>query len=196
MTEMDYNEFQLKRSNKKPPSRQKSCSITAKNGLESILASIKCPHKAALEELARKPELIKGNYEHYDQVRVFYHFSLYDAITYDSLVSIPNGGLRHTKTATKLNAEGQKKGYPDMQLDIAKGGYFGLRLELKQLDKKKGKVTPLQQARLELLHDNGYYSIKAWGHKAAIRAIELYMLLPDTEFNPMVINNDFDKTTS
>jgi rhodanese-related sulfurtransferase len=196
MSEMDYNEFELKRGMKGRQSKQKPCSISSKTALKSIIASTKCPHKVALEALAKKPELIKGNYEHYDQVKVFYHFSLTDSKTYESLVAVPNGGKRHARTAAALRAEGVKRSYPDILLDIAKGGYFGLRLELKQEDKKKGKVTDGQQSRLELLHDSGYYSVKAWGHKAAIRAIELYVMLPDTIFKPMVINNDFDKTTS
>jgi len=193
MSEFDLNEFQAKRKKKKTA---KKCPLSvSKKGLATFEVS-KCPHKIALEKLARKPELIKGKHEHYDQVRVFYHFSINNQIIYESLVSVPNGGQRHTKTAIDLNAEGLKKGYPDMQLDIAKGGYFGLRLELKQKDKKKGRVSEAQQARLELLHDNGYYSVKAWGCEEAIRAIELYMMLPNTKFNPMVINNDFNKTTS
>lgn len=191
MSELELKEFSIR--SKKRKEKPCSMSISAKD-IKGIVKS-KCPHKTALEKLAKNPELIKGNYEHYDQVRVFYHFSISDNIIYNSLVSVPNGGKRHTKTAVGLNAEGLKAGYPDMQLDIAKGGYFGLRLELKQADKKKGRVSDQQQARLGLLHDNGYYSVIAWGHAQAIRVIELYMLLPNTKFNPMVINNDFDKKT-
>jgi rhodanese-related sulfurtransferase len=195
MSEIEFNEFQAKQSSKKKGSKRKPCSMSIKSSDILGLSVTKCPHKLALEALAKKPELIKGNYEHYDQVRIFYHFAVNDKVTYESLVSVPNGGQRHAKTAAGLRAEGLKKGYPDMQLDIAKGGYFGLRLELKQEDKKKGRITPEQQTRLELLHDNGYYSVKAWGHDEAIRAIKLYMLLPNTIFKPMVLNNDFNKAT-
>lgn len=194
MSEIDLNEFKVKRGKKKSAN---NCPFSVdKKSLKKLTVS-KCPHKAALEYLAKHPEDIKGKYEHYEQVRIFYHYTLNDSRVYESLVAIPNGGKRAKKTAMALNAEGLKASYPDILLDIAKGGYFGLRLELKRLEKKpvgkgKGGVTPAQQARLELLHDNGYYSIKAWGHKEAIRAIDMYMLLPNTEFKPMVLNNDFN----
>src|SRR5690242_7692047 len=45
--------------------------------------------------------------------------------------AIPNGGKRDIATARKLRAEGVKAGYPDLGLDVARGGWHGWRCELK-----------------------------------------------------------------
>jgi rhodanese-related sulfurtransferase len=70
------------------------------------------------------------------------------------LVAVPNGGHRHKATAAKLKAEGVRAGYPDLILDVARGGYFGWRGELKRKD--GGRVTPEQKAWHDTLRARGY----------------------------------------
>lgn len=166
------------------------------NAFAKEVKAAKCPHKAALDALAKKPDLLKGNQEHYEQVRIFYHYSVVDRVIYDLLVAIPNGGQRAKKTAADLKAEGVKAGYPDLLFDVAKGGYFGLKLELKQEEAKNARLNDNQRERLILLAGRGYYVAVAWGHKQAIAIIDRYMALPNTIFNPLVVNNDFNKAAS
>ena len=60
----------------------------------------------------------------------------------DMLVAIPNGGKRHLKVAQKLKAEGAKAGYPDVVLNVARGGYHNLFIEM-----KAEKNTPSQKQK-------------------------------------------------
>jgi hypothetical protein len=98
----------------------------------------------------------------------------------------PNGGKRATKVgkngktyspeAQKFKAMGTKAGYPDLILDIAKGGYHGLRIELKTA---KGRPTKLQLERIGMLNDEGYKAVVAYGSNDAISVIKDYMGLED-----------------
>ena len=47
------------------------------------------------------------------------------------LFHVPNGGFRNAKEAVGLYAQGVRAGYPDLALDVARGGYIGLRIEMK-----------------------------------------------------------------
>jgi hypothetical protein len=59
------------------------------------------------------------------------------------LFSIPNGGARHIRVATKLKAEGQRAGVPDLFLPAARGDYHGLFIEMKK--QKGGTVSENQK---------------------------------------------------
>ena len=75
--------------------------------------------------------------EHEEQVALFQWAAANEA-QYPSLAmlaAIPNGGYRPMTTAAMLKAEGVKAGYPDILLDVARGPYHGLRIELKRADR-------------------------------------------------------------
>lgn len=78
------------------------------------------------------------------------------------LHAIPNGGLRHKATAARLKAEGVKAGVPDIDLPVAKGGYHGLRIEMKR--RYGGRTSEDQDEWLEGLRENGYLTgvCKGW----------------------------------
>ena len=78
---------------------------------------------------------------------------------YESIYAIPNQGtggqegMMHTQL---MRAEGQSKGALDINVDVARMGFHGLRLELK---KAKGEVSP-QQFKWMMRHSNqGYYAV-------------------------------------
>ena len=91
----------------------------------------------------------------------------------DYLVHCPNGGARSLGEGSNFKKMGVKKGYPDLILDIAKGGYHGLRIELKKL--KGSRTEPEQIERLDMLNAEGYYAVIAKGFDEAIAVIEGYM---------------------
>ncbi|WP_352338244.1 VRR-NUC domain-containing protein [Psychrobacter sp. 16-MNA-CIBAN-0192] len=91
----------------------------------------------------------------------------------DYLVHTPNGGGRSLGEGYNFKKMGVKKGYPDLILDIAKGGYHGLRIELKKV--KGSRTTPEQLERLDMLNAEGYYAIIAKGFDHAIQIITDYM---------------------
>jgi len=55
--------------------------------------------------------------------------------------AVPNGGKRHIKTATKLKAEGVRRGVPDLCFVLPGGRFAGLELK-----SKKGNLSPDQKA--------------------------------------------------
>jgi hypothetical protein len=67
--------------------------------------------------------------------------------------AVPNGGYRTPAAARKLRAEGVEPGIPDVHLDLARGGWFGLRIEMKR---PGGTLTPSQADRLATLRRDGY----------------------------------------
>lgn len=92
---------------------------------------------------------------------------------FDYIHHSPNGGKRHIATATRFKKMGVKAGYPDLIIDIARGGYHGLRVELKK--EKGGSVSKAQKERLEMLNEQGYRAVVCKGFDATINEIKNYM---------------------
>ena len=70
------------------------------------------------------------------------------------IYAIPNGGQRNVIVASKLKSEGVLSGVPDLHIPIAKKGYNGLYIELK--NGKSGKVSDNQLTIMEKLQSEGY----------------------------------------
>lgn len=95
------------------------------------------------------------------------------------LTAIPNGGHRNIVVATKLRAEGVRPGFPDLVLPVARGGFFGLFVELKRL--RGGSVSPEQRQWHEQLESHGYCVRVCKGGDAAWDILRWYLTLPVTE---------------
>lgn len=91
------------------------------------------------------------------------------------LTHIPNGGKRGRVEAARLKGMGVRAGYPDFLLDLARGGYHGLRIELKAKRPNDAPVTASQLEWLERLSSAGYACMVARGSMEAQRGIELYL---------------------
>lgn len=89
------------------------------------------------------------------------------------IFAIPNGGKRHKATAGRLKEEGVRPGVPDLFLPVARGGYHGLFIEMKE---KGNGTTDLQEAELAKLEASGYCTRVCHGSEDAIKALEWYML--------------------
>lgn len=94
------------------------------------------------------------------------------------LFAIPNGGARSKATAGKLKAEGVKPGVPDLCLPVARGGFFGLWLEMKRV--KGSTLSPEQIQWHQQLVGEGFYVITCKGRSAAEEALTAYLALPAT----------------
>jgi hypothetical protein len=86
---------------------------------------------------------------------------------------VPNGGSRHPIEAVNLRRQGVKRGVPDIFLDCARGGYHGLRIELKT---QHGKLSPEQCTWLQHLRAEGYRAECAFGAEQAIYIIKQYLI--------------------
>ena len=114
--------------------------------------------------------------EHEEQVALFQWAEANEA-QYPSLAmlaAIPNGGYRPMTTAAMLKAEGVKAGYPDILLDVARGQYHGLRIELKRAD-RSNHATDAQRDWLARLAFEGYRTAVCYGADEAIKVITDYL---------------------
>lgn len=93
----------------------------------------------------------------------------------------PNGGRRDKVTAAKLKAQGVKAGIPDLQLAMARGGYFGLFIEFKATPPHDAAVSASQKEMVQLLTAEGYLAVVCKGMAAAMEQITAYLALPPTE---------------
>jgi hypothetical protein len=79
------------------------------------------------------------------------------------LYAVPNGGKRSAVEAMRLVQGGVKSGIPDLQLDVARKGYHGLRLELKKpnvlANGNRGKCKAPDEEQIkchEFLREQGF----------------------------------------
>jgi hypothetical protein len=114
--------------------------------------------------------------EYEDQVAVFEWAAINEhrwpflKLLFGSLmgVKLPPGQLNKAKKA------GMKKGKPDINLPVPKGGYCGLWIELKSMTDTKG-ASPEQMEMLRLLARAGNCCCVRKGSERAIRTIKAYV---------------------
>jgi hypothetical protein len=83
------------------------------------------------------------------------------------------------KQAQALNAEGRKKGVPDVMLPVPRGSYHGLFVEMKRV---RGSTTSAEQrAWLDALRAQGYHAIRCLGWEQARQEIMTYLTTPIRE---------------
>lgn len=88
------------------------------------------------------------------------------------------GGIYTSPTqAAKAKRTGYKRGFPDLQITEARGGYFGLFLELKT---KKGRATKDQQEWIKALNKRGYKALIVKGVDECIKTIDQYLKAEET----------------
>jgi VRR-NUC domain len=93
------------------------------------------------------------------------------------LFAIPNGGYVLSKAAAgKLKAAGLKSGYPDLALDVARGTYYGLRIEMKRT--QRSRVEPHQHEWHLRLIEQGYKVVVCFGWEEARDTLVTYLSLP------------------
>jgi len=90
------------------------------------------------------------------------------------LFAVPNGGWRgpHPATARRLKDEGVRPGVPDIYLDVPRGEWHGLRIELKI---KGGRLSPAQVKWLEKYSEYGYRAVCCYGWEQAKDEIRSYL---------------------
>ena len=90
------------------------------------------------------------------------------------------GGIRTgIKQARKAKKTGYVKGFPDLQIAEARGGYFGLFIELKK--DKKAYASKSQIDWILDLRERGYYAEVTKGLKQTIKLLDDYLNKPLTK---------------
>lgn len=69
------------------------------------------------------------------------------------LNSVPNGGARSAVTGAIIKAEGAVRGVADLELNIARGKYHGLKIEMKT---PMGRQSPHQKQWQKAVEAQGY----------------------------------------
>ncbi len=93
------------------------------------------------------------------------------------MIHIPNGGMRSKRTAGRLKAEGVKSGVSDILLPVARGGFHGLWVEMKNI-KPRGVLSAEQKAWLDGMASEGYSTYVAYGWEQAADVIKQYLAPP------------------
>jgi hypothetical protein len=94
------------------------------------------------------------------------------------LYAVPNGAKRSPRQGAWLKAEGLRPGCPDLILDVPRGPYHGMRIEMKS---PAGRADELQkQWQLDLIAQ-GYHAVICKGWEEATRAIDAYLKLTDAK---------------
>jgi len=120
--------------------------------------------------------MIKLNPSEYDaQVAIFEWAALYES-KYPDLWLL-NGSIMGAqippRILNKLKKAGMKKGKPDINLPVSRGGYSGLWIELKR---KEGSDPSQEQVEwLIRLSNAGHLAVCCKGSDAAIRTIKQYV---------------------
>jgi len=94
------------------------------------------------------------------------------------IFAVPNGGKRNMKEAVRLKAEGVTAGVPDLVVAQARGGFFGLYIEMKR--QKGSRLSDEQRDRIAELRAEGYAVEVCEGVEEAWAAFERYHALPRT----------------
>ncbi|WP_210498255.1 VRR-NUC domain-containing protein [Vibrio crassostreae] len=114
-----------------------------------------CPHEVALYTLHKNHSHYFGKQEYYLQVALFHKTKAKFPEIYEMMFACPNGGMRSRGVAGQMKAEGQKRGYPDIGVDIPTKDFHGLRLEVKT---DKGRPHSYQLEWQERLRRHGFMS--------------------------------------
>ena len=93
---------------------------------------------------------------------------------------------RYQSQRNKAKATGYVKGFPDLQITEARGGFFGMFIEIKE----KGYATKEQTLWLKELRARGYYAECLKGFDNIKNAIDIYLSAPLTIGMPYILDND------
>lgn len=110
--------------------------------------------------------------EHQEQCAVIKWFDMQYPKLKGRLAAVPNASKCPVWVGKKMNSEGRRKGYPDLQLLMPSCIYHGLIIEMKT---KTGTVSKEQKDWLEWLNSQGYLAEVCKGFDEARTVIKAYV---------------------
>ena len=132
--------------------------------------------------------------EHLEQTSFFDYVSTFLLPHYPEvhplMFAVPNGvpligDIKHrSKIINYLKAEGMTPGVADVLFLSARGGYFGLALEFKRMDKEKEKGNGLSEGQVEFLDAarmEGFKTEVAFGDEHGRKLVQDYLNQPKTQ---------------
>lgn len=94
------------------------------------------------------------------------------------MFAIPNGGDRDAIVGAMMKTEGVKAGVFDLCLPVARGGWFGLYIEMKKPNARHGDhrdMSEKQKAFGMFVHQQGYKTELCHSYTKARSVIEAYL---------------------
>jgi hypothetical protein len=121
------------------------------------------------------PESLGANPSEHSQQAALFCWAVEFAKIYPRIkwmFAIPNGGERNIAVASKLRAEGVKRGVPDIFFPIACRPFNGLFIEMKRVN---GISTEVQVGYHEYLRQAGYKVVICNSWQSAVNQIKYYI---------------------
>lgn len=117
---------------------------------------------------------MRASLEHDEQVAVFDLLRANEAKfpLLRLIFAVPNGGHRNVVVASKLKAEGVKRGVSDICVPIPQPPYHGAFIEMKA---GKNKLTKEQRDFLDAVKKLGYATAVCYNSQEAITYIQCYL---------------------
>ena len=88
-------------------------------------------------------------------------------------IYIPASAATRARIIRHMQAEGMKKGIPDLFLPVARRGFHGLYMEMKR--DNGGEVSKEQKEFLAFAEQQGYYPVVCHGYSEAVEILEWYL---------------------
>ena len=120
----------------------------------------------------------KSRSEKCEQIDLNFHCARLWPIEYKSMWHTVNesGASGSVRYGSELNKRGRKKGVSDWIVAVPKNGFHGLFLELKKEGKDASPISKEQRDFLLCQQQLDYKCVVAHGYKAALKAIDDYLL--------------------
>lgn len=120
----------------------------------------------------------KSRSENCEQVDLNFHSAKLWPEYYQAMWHTVNesGAKGSAMYGAELNKRGRKKGVSDWVVAVPKNGFHGLFVELKKEGKDASPISQDQREHLLFQQQLDYKCVVAYGYKAALKAIEDYML--------------------
>lgn len=124
---------------------------------------------------AKRPRVaaVPAASEHDEQCALIQWFDLQYPALRRRLAAVPNAGKMPAHVGAKMNREGRRKGYPDLQLLVPVEGYHGLIIEMKRV--KGGTIEAEQLEWLEWFAEMGFRAVVCKGAEAARQVVREYL---------------------
>lgn len=176
MTEEEYQEYIERKRREAAPSKVRDFGDACENlsaAVTNALASA-----GGVRETSERAHYRAARMEPSEEQEQITLFEWAETMTYTYpdlrwLYHVPNGGSRGTAEAGRFKAMGVKSGVPDVALDIPRGGFHGLRVEMKRT--KGGKLSDAQREWIDHYNAIGYRAVVCHGWQEAAKAIEEYL---------------------
>jgi hypothetical protein len=191
MTEHDLRVLRDKRKNTKNASKLE-VAASSRNKPTLKLVKTRLPQEnryaKALAVLAKNPHLRSGykngkkvgnaNHEHWEQVELFNWIYETKPDNFLDFYAVANGGIRPGFSGASLKDEGVTSGQPDVNCDLPRGAYYGLRIEMKW---GNNKPSPEQKLIMNRRTENGYFCALCYSSVEAAEVVSEYLLLEKDE---------------